>query len=566
MDIYFSWVDYSLLILMLILSAVIGVYYGFFKSQSSAKEYLLGGKKMAVWPIALSLISSTMSGLPLVVFPVEIYYFGIQFILGIFLVIIATLFTYYFYIPVFYKLQLTSTYEYLKLRFDNKIRILASIFYTIYMLLYLPVVIFVPALALAQVTGINIYLITPITCGVCIFYTTLGGMKAVVWTDSLQFVVMIGSMMIIAIVGIIAAGGLPFIMKTLYETNRLDFDFNLDPRLRTTFWNSSIGNLFFICSLICINQSTIQKCLSLSTFKKVKQALIIFGTGMTILVAFICICGMTMFGRYYDCDPLKSGKIKKPDQLLPYYIMDVGRNIPGLPGLFVSGILSAGLSTLSAAMNCLAATMYEDFIKPFMKKDISERKESFILKLLVLFIGLISTALVFAVEHLGSLFPLVISFMSVAGAPLLGLFTIGMLIPMVNSKGALCGGTASLIIMAWITIGGYIHRSKYPYIPLPLSTNSCINNTITKLTQSVPDQESEDGFFLYTISHNYYSMIAVMIVIVVSVIVSYFTKDKETVVNKDYISPVAHFLLSGKDNENSYHDVDKALTIVMERS
>lgn len=114
----------------------------------------------------------------------------------------------YVYLPVFFGLNITSCFTYLELRFGRKVRSIASIIYAISCLAQAPIIMYTPALALNQVTGINVHYITPVISLICIFYTTVGGLRAVVWTDTLQFLVMVGSVVTICIIGIFTIGGL----------------------------------------------------------------------------------------------------------------------------------------------------------------------------------------------------------------------------------------------------------------------------------------------------------------------------------------------------------------------
>jgi sodium-coupled monocarboxylate transporter 8/12 len=130
--------------------------------------------------------------------------------------------TVYVYLPVFYNLQIVSTYEYLERRFDNRTRLFASFLYAISVLLYLPIVVYIPALAFSAATGINVHFITPVVCGICIFYTTIGGLKAVVWTDTLQFTVTVGAIATVSVLGVKSAGGFMEVWNKALEGERLD--------------------------------------------------------------------------------------------------------------------------------------------------------------------------------------------------------------------------------------------------------------------------------------------------------------------------------------------------------
>ncbi|KRT84249.1 hypothetical protein AMK59_1454 [Oryctes borbonicus] len=218
----FSWYDYGMFGLMLALSTIIGVYFGFVRKQTTSNDYLLGGKKMSAVPISISLIASVLSGITLLVIPVDVYSYGITYWFSVPMLILTNIITYTVYLPVFYELQVTSTFEYLKFRFDVTVSSFASVVFTISQILYLPIVIYVPALALSQATGININVITPVVCIVCIFYTSFGGLKAVVWTDVLQFTVMISSIIVVFYLGLTSTGGLANIWEKNLKYGRLD--------------------------------------------------------------------------------------------------------------------------------------------------------------------------------------------------------------------------------------------------------------------------------------------------------------------------------------------------------
>lgn len=124
--------------------------------------------------------------------------------------------------------------------------------------------------------------------------------------------------------------------------------------------------------------------------------------------------------------------VKKNDQIFAYYVLDVAQKIPGLPGLFVVGIFSAALSSMSTLMNTLAGTIYDDFVKSHVR--FSESTASTFIKSMVVVIGVLCVLLVFVVEKLGSVFSLAISVSGVTSGTLLGIFFLGMFSPKINAK------------------------------------------------------------------------------------------------------------------------------------
>ena len=116
---------------------------------------------------------SHISGVSLLGVPSEVYQYGTQYAACIFTSFISCFIIVRVYLPVFYKLQLTSTFEYLEIRFARPVRQLASFLYTLALVIYVPLIIYVPALAFSQATGINLHYVAPVICMVCIFYTTI---------------------------------------------------------------------------------------------------------------------------------------------------------------------------------------------------------------------------------------------------------------------------------------------------------------------------------------------------------------------------------------------------------
>ncbi|KAF2886104.1 hypothetical protein ILUMI_20069, partial [Ignelater luminosus] len=209
---------------------------------------------------------------------------------------------------------------------------------------------------------------------------------------------------------------------------------DLDPTVRTTFWGVVIGHFFIWNCFVCIYQGTIQRFLAVPTYKDSQKTLMIFVAVTIITKCISCFAGLIVYAKYYNCDPLTAGVMKKPDQIIPFYVMDTATQLPGLGGLFVAGLCTTSLSTVSTFLNAVSGTIYRDFIEPFMSATVSERKASNIMKLIALIIGLVSTGCVFLVNKLGSILQVALTLGGISAGPTLGLFTMGMLLPMVNRK------------------------------------------------------------------------------------------------------------------------------------
>ncbi|XP_066992319.2 sodium-coupled monocarboxylate transporter 2 [Anabrus simplex] len=528
-SLYFGWLDYTLFTLMLVVSVVVGTWFGVCgkKNNIAAVDYLMGGKSMNIFPVAVSLAASHISGITLMGAPADLYMYGIHYMLVCFACLSIGLLINFIYLPVFYGLQLTSCYEYLELRFNASARRMASFIFTLSIILYLPICMYVPSLAFSQVSGISLHLISPVVCFVCIFYTMMGGLKAVVWTDFLQAFVMVGALVAVMILGIVEAGGLGNIWEKNLESGRLDVSFHPTPFVRNSFWTVTIGGTFSWLTGTAVNQGTMQKFLSLPNIGNARRALILFCIGVMILKFSSCFMGFIMYAAYSECDPVKTQMIKRYDQLLLHFVMDTTENIPGLPGLFIAGVFSAALSSLSSVLNSLAGTVYEDFVSPCLSGKMSDEKVNMIMKTIVVVIGALCVALIFVVEKLGTVLELGYSLSGVTSGALLGLFSLGILFPWANVKGALAGSISSMALLMWIVFGTQhnvaLGRIKHPV--KPTSVDGCGFNVTDIATTSTYDDgyNNDDVFWLYRVSYMYYTFIGTCTVFIVGLLVSFAT-------------------------------------------
>ncbi|XP_063602363.1 sodium-coupled monocarboxylate transporter 1-like [Penaeus indicus] len=541
---HFTWVDYTVFGLMLAVSAAIGIFYGLCsKKKQDTKEFLMAGKSMTTFPVAMSLIASFMSAITLLGTPAEVYQYGFLYWLIGWSYILVMPSAAYLYFPVFHKLQVTSAYEYLEIRFNRKIRWMGSFTFILQMCLYMAIVVYAPALALSQVTGMNVYFSVSLISFVCIFYTTLGGMKAVLWTDAIQVIIMFGSVLFVIIKGTIDVGGFAYVWEKNREWGRIELvNFDPNPTTRHSIWTLVIGGYFTWIANYGVNQAQVQRYLCVRTKAMVERALWINMVGLFVLMISCAFGGLVIFARYWDCDPISAGVVSSADQLMPLFVMDILGDWKGLPGLFVAGIFAGALSTVSSGMNSLAAIVLEDFLKNGCYEAISERASTVASKLLSLFFGLLTFALVFVAEQLGGVLSAALSIFGMVGGPLLGLFSLGMFFPWANSVGAAVGHVCGLVFMFWIGIGTQVGLATgdVAYDKKPFDVSGCnftdasagVSSTTAGFLPSTETSfeatEPPSGILgLYNLSYMWYSATGCFTVIVVGLVVSLLTGGRD---------------------------------------
>ncbi|KAL5004138.1 hypothetical protein ScPMuIL_017594 [Solemya velum] len=532
----FGVADYSLFGLTLVVSLGIGLFYAFSGGrQRTTAEYLVGNREMKIIPVTISLMVSFESSIMMLGFPAESYVHGIMFWIYIFGSLASNLLAVLIVVPLLHPLKLTSVYEYFELRYGGRsVRLLGTMLGILTYVFYIGIVLYGPGIALEAVTDFPMWASICVVAMASVIYTAIGGLKAVIWTDVFQFVIMFAGIFAIIIKGTMEAGGVGEVMAINKKTGRLNFfDFNPDPRIRHTFWNLIVG-AFLRTFGLCFNQSSVQRISATKTMKDAKQMWLLFSPMFAVTLSLTCFEGLVAFAYYYSrkCDPLASGVISNANQVVPYMVMDVFRNFPGMPGLFMASIFSASLSTLSSGLSSLSALTWEDLIKPHMK-NVSEVKATVIAKSLVVIYGVIAVAISFMIATIpGPLSQISFSLLSAFSGPLSGLFLYSVFCPWATSKGCLFGSFVSFVFMLWIAMGQNFSPTlnKTPWLPLAPtdmcsatnSTDDWTNTTMTYITSTfattpaepvVPVTEQVGLDNLYALSYQWFGATGIILTV-----------------------------------------------------
>ncbi|XP_045709323.1 sodium/iodide cotransporter [Phyllostomus hastatus] len=536
-----AW-DYGVFALMLLVSTGIGLWVGVVRSrQRSAEDFFTGGRRLAALPVGLSLAASFMSAIQVLGVPAEAYRYGLKFLWMCMGQLLNSLLTAAFYLPVFYRLDLTSTYQYLELRFSRAVRFFGALQYLVATVLYTGIVIYAPALILNQVTGLDIWASLLSTGAICTFYTTVGGMKAVIWTDVFQVVVMLAGFWAVLARGTALAGGPRQVLELARNHSRINvLDFDPDPRSRYTFWTLVVGGTLMWLSMYGVNQAQVQRYVACRTEKQAKLALLINQLGLFLIVFSAAGCGIVMFAVYMDCDPLLSGRISAPDQYMPLLVLDIFEDLPGVPGLFLACAYSGTLSTASTSINAMAAVTVEDIIKPRLP-SLAPRRLMVISKGLSLIYGSACLAIAALSSLVGDgVLQGSFTVMGVLSGPLLGAFTLGMFLPACNTPGVLSGLLAGLTLSLWVAVGTTLYPPTAKSMGvLPSSAAGCAgpsaNASASGLLGPLLAASASSGAprmdpgrpaladSFYAISYLYYGALGTLSTVLCGALVSYLT-------------------------------------------
>jgi sodium-coupled monocarboxylate transporter 8/12 len=448
---HFTGLDYSIFVVYLVSVVLVGVL--FVKEQHTIKDYFLASRSMNFVLVGISVLAALFSGISYLGGPSEVYRFGAGFAVFSLSFFIATPITVYLFVPHFCNSRFFTAYQYLEERFSVQVRLLASTLFILRVLLWLALATYAPALALEQVTGLPLWFTITCTGVLTTAYTTLGGMKAVIWTDVVQFAVLFGGQCVILCVAVARIpNGLAGVFDLSRAGGRLDFSFSLDPSVRVTVWGALIGGAILNLVQLATDQVSVQRYLTATSMKEAQRSLWLkLALLMPVLIVFYG-SGLVLYAFYQThTDPLAAKLITKADQILPYFVIN---ELPaGLPGLLIAAIFAGTMSVTSSGINALTTATLVDFQQRLEREPAPEAQQLKIARWLTVAYGALVVLLAFGVSRLGTLMEASNKAIGLVGGPLLGLFLLGMLIKRATPTGAVIGWFAGLATAIWVCFG-----------------------------------------------------------------------------------------------------------------
>ncbi|XP_059148638.1 sodium-coupled monocarboxylate transporter 1-like [Physella acuta] len=494
--------DYVVTTLMLVVPLAIGIFYAVKDyNKATRDQYLLGGRQMSMLPVAISIFVTFASAISLVGVPADVYFHGpmipifqLGFAIGYLLGVVTM-------VPLIYPLHLTSIYEYLEMRFDSSfVRRFTVIIGMLQTMLYMAMALLTPALALQTAAGIPLEVSVLIVGVTGTVYTTLGGIKSVVWTDVFQCVVMYAGIFIMLIKGVMLVGGVDVTLQIAKDGGRTSFmAFSPDPRTRHTWWGTTIGGAFMWLGNI-FNQSTTQRVCSVKTMTAARISLIINAIVTVVYGVLLLLVGIVIFSYFshIQCDPYEAGLITNKNRIPAYFVLHSLQDLPGMAGIYMSTLFSGCLSTLSSGINTLAAVTVEDILKKPLER-FSESKATMITKIIACVYGVIIIGLAYLADQVkGSIAQTAMTVSGACSSPIVGIFLLGATVPWANKYGTLSGGVIGITVNIWISLANLLYGRKAAALP-SASTEMCFQNitTLHNITTNIMNSTSLTNIYPY---------------------------------------------------------------------
>lgn len=460
----FGFWNYSALILYLLGMVAIGWYFS--SRNHDAGDYFTGGGNLPWWAVGMSIFATMLSSITFMAVPAKAYATDWTFLWANLPILLIAPFIIRIYLPFFRRLNVTSAYEYLEKRFNLAARLYGSAAFVLFQLGRQAIVLLLPSLALATVSDIDVRTCIILMGALCVAYTVMGGIQAVIWTDVCQtFVLLGGGLLALGLVMFNTEGGVSGFFETADIHNKFhSVNWTLDPSTAANaFWVILVGNFFINLIPYTSDQTVVQR--YMTTADETKAASSIWLNALMAMPATLLffLIGTALF-VFYHHHPEALDPAQATDAIFPAFILE---NLPaGVAGIVIAGIFAAAQSTVSSSLNSVSAVLTTDFWKRLGWPGIGADGGLRLARILTAVIGIFATcaALVLAEMGLKSLWDAWSSLIGLAASGLAGLFALGIFSTRANSAGAIIGAIASAFALFFVQRFTDIHFFLYAAI------------------------------------------------------------------------------------------------------
>ena len=444
------WLDITIIVVYMIAMLLVG--RSFARRQTTTEAYFVAGRSIPAWAMGVSIYATLITSITFIAYPGSSYAGNWSELVPGFMVIGVLILVGTVIIPFFRHAIGMSVYEYFEKRFGYTARAYSAFAFAMGHFSKMGFVFYTLAITVSSMTGWNIYFVMIATGAVTIYYTVIGGIEAVIWTDVIQgFIKVIG---IVVCLGWLCAnmpGGIGAAFELAASKKKFSLgtvDFNLTSK--SSIWVMSLYGFFFYLQKYVADQTLVQRYL---IAKNERDALRGVALGALLCVpawVLFMLIGTLVWAYYQLSHEVLPAFVDKPDKIFPYFLTT---KIPsGLAGLFMAALFSASMSMLSSDLNCLSVVGVEDYYRR-IRPNTTDQHRLFVGKLIVAICGalavLVAVIIAWKSERVLSLWFITSSIVS---GGLAGLFLLAFLSPRANRHGATIGIAACLLFTTYATL------------------------------------------------------------------------------------------------------------------
>ena len=449
----FTILDWIVLAAYLLLSLFIGLWVS--RGNKNLKEYMFGGGSIPWVAVGISLIATSVSATTFLGAPADVYGDNMTFLMFQIGALLSIVVVGFVFIPKFRSSGINSAYELFEVRFGSKtVRRLAAVFYSLHLLLRTGILLYAPSLVLAQILHVDLKVAIVVSAAVAIFYTWFGGIKAVIWTDVMQFCVFFGGGILVLVLISNAVGGFDEMAALASEAGKTKWwDASMDISNARTLISAGFAYAVLEIAIRGCDQQFVQRYLSCKDVKAANRSSVlsmILGCFVSILFYWV---GAALYVYYQKAHVAPLPESVGQNDVFPYFIVN---GLPsGVTGLIVAAICAAAMSSLSSSINSLSNTSEHDFLGWEESKGMGGLKRAKIWTVVWGVLGVFFA--LFAATQQGSLLKNAIFFTGLFTGPLLGMFLLAFFVKGLRSWQVIASvfcGMGSLVLIQGIPVFG----------------------------------------------------------------------------------------------------------------
>ena len=440
----------DLIVLVAYLFCVVGLGIWLAKRSKTTEGFMAAGGALPGWAVGLSIFGTFVSSISFLANPGKAFDANWNpFVFGLSLPLAAWVATRYF-VPFFRKSGTVSAYTHLEERFGTWARVYAVVCYLLTQMGRVGTILYLVALALAPLTGWNVFTIIIVTGVLVTAYTLIGGIEAVIWTDVVQSIVL--TLGIFLCLGVIFSGmpeGAGQVFSIASESDKFSLgSFGLSLN-EPTFWVILIFGLFINLQNFGIDQSYVQRYATANSEQEAKKSVWLGALLYLPISALLFLVGTALFAFYAAQPELLPESISKGDKVFPHFI---ATELPtGITGIIIAAVLAAAMSSVDSSLNGSATLTWCDLVKRFSGNEPSEATGMKVLHGATIAFGIIGTSAALAMTRVQSALDAWWKLSSIFSGGILGLFLLGLIVKKAKNAVAATAVAIGVLVIFWMS-------------------------------------------------------------------------------------------------------------------
>ena len=446
----------DIIVFLLFTGGVVAFGCSFFKKKGTSEEFTSAGRSLPGWVVGMSIFATYVSSISYLGYPGKAFSGDWNAFVFSLSIPIASYFAARYFVPFYRSQDSISAYSFLENRFGPWARIYASSCYLLTQIARTGSILYLLALPMNVLLGWHIQTIIVVTSVAIVLYSMLGGMKAVIWTEAIQGIILSGGALVCMFILLFDMPGGPVqTFSIAMEDGKFSLGSFGSSLSESTFWVCLIYGIFTNLQNYGIDQSYVQRYHTAKNEKEAKFSAL-FGGYLFIPVSAVFFMIGTGLYAFYKVHPGILPDGVGADYVFPFFIVN---ELPvGLTGLLIASIFAAGMSTIATSVTSSSTIILTDYYQRF-RKHAGNRERMLVLKLSSVGVGVAGILVAFAFMSVQSALDAWWALASIFSGGMLGLFLLGYISRKARNFDAVLGVVCGVILVCWIVISPFVHAN-----------------------------------------------------------------------------------------------------------